>query len=98
MASLYRLDGSARAYPEGLLPKSIWKDEFHESLIFIPRFPQGSGDSRSTSLQRIGVFNFGQQAPRTAPDRGCVRSSAQHQPQKPVITLRLVRLDTAAIR
>ena len=47
----------------GVLPKSICKDEFHESLIFIPRFPEGNGDSRSSSLQRIGVFLLRQHAP-----------------------------------
>src|SRR4026209_832595 len=49
------------------MPTSIWKDEFHEFLIFIPRFPEGNGDSRSSSLQRIDAFRFRQHAARTAP-------------------------------
>ena len=32
-----------RASLSGLMPKSIWKDEFYESLIFVPRFPEGNG-------------------------------------------------------
>ena len=61
-----RGEGEIGGNVEGVLPKSIWKDEFHESLILIPRFPEGNGDSRISSLQRIGVFLLGNTPSRCA--------------------------------
>jgi len=40
-----------------LLPKSVWKDEFHESLIFIPRFPEGNGTHGARPSNESG-FSF----------------------------------------
>lgn len=51
----------------GLLPKSIWKDEFQESLIFFVGFPNKMGTHRARPSNELTHFDLGNRRQKCAP-------------------------------